>query len=161
MHNFLLHYSSTYSNVWSCVSSIHVPSIQRVWIEAKFNGIMSQINLLLASGIAKSFGPVVFNQSSQQPPDTPATPETTQQPPVTPATPGTTQQPSVTPATSGTTQQPPVTPATPGTTQQSSVTPATPGTTQQPSVTPATSGTTQQPPVTPATPELLNSQLFL
>lgn len=84
-------------------------------MEAKFNGIMSQINLLFASGIAKSLGPVVFNQSSQQPPVTPTMPSTTQQPP---ATLETSQQPPVTP-TPETTQQPPVTPTMLETTQQS------------------------------------------
>ena len=44
-------------------------------MEAKFNGIMTQINLLFASGIAKSLGPVV-------PPVTPAMSGATQRSPL-------------------------------------------------------------------------------
>ena len=68
-------------------------------MESKFNEIMAKINLLFASGIAKSLGPVV----SQQSPVTPATPL---QPPVTPSVISPTpQKPSF---TVGTNQQPPV-----------------------------------------------------
>ena len=44
----------------------------RVWMESKFNEIMAKIIMLFASGIAKSLGPVFFNQ---QPPVTPVTPQ--------------------------------------------------------------------------------------
>ena len=78
-------------------------------MEDKFDGIMAKINMLFASGIAKSLSSVVFNQLSLQPS---VTPGTAQQPSFIA---GTIQQPLVTPLTHGSTQQPPVTQPTPET----------------------------------------------
>ena len=45
--------------IWPCILSL-----QQVWMEAKFNEVNNQINLLFTSGIVRSLGPVVFSQSS-------------------------------------------------------------------------------------------------
>ena len=123
----------------------HVCRLQRIWMEDKFNGIMSKINMLFASGIAKSLGSVVFNQSSMQPPVIPGTIDSIQQPSVTELMPWTTQQSPVTPPIPNTTQQPLVTAATP---HQLLVTPPNPGTTQQPLITAATPLITMPTPAT-------------
>ena len=111
----------------------------------KFNEIMAKINMLFASGIAKSLGPVV----SQQPPVTPATPL---QPPVTPS--GISPTPQKPSFTAGTNQQPPVVSHSPGH-----------GSTQQQSVTSAASETTQPLPLSEVSmsemPEVIEVSMFL
>ena len=114
-------------------------------MESKFNEIMTKINMLFASGIAKSFGPVV----SLQPPVTPATPL---QPPVTSSVISPTpQQPSFTERMN---HQPPVMSRTPGH-----------GSTQQPSVTSAASETTQPLPLSEVSmsemPEVIEVSMLL